>query len=128
MSCPAWEDCNKKSCIEESTCMNGDYWANYWKNVVAVSKAENKERKTKNRAVYFKDRLPCVKTGDSCDKKEACAILGQCIIEHPRIAGKNHFINALRGKLDVGAIVKILRLHDPLPFDSYYPKKKTVRK
>lgn len=93
-----------------------------------VSKAEKKEQKARNKALHFKDKSPCIKKGGSCDKKEACAILGQCIIEHPKIAGNALLENTLKGKMDVAAIIKILREHVPGFCDSHYPKPKKAVK
>lgn len=36
MSCPEWNQCDKKACIEQEVCM-GDYWVEYWKNKVNAS-------------------------------------------------------------------------------------------
>jgi hypothetical protein len=123
MSCPAWEECPKKSCIEQSVCLNGDYWAQYWKGRSEDQKKQVKGKKKKTRPSHWHNLKwlpPCQKELGGCDKKDACAILGQCIIEHPRIAGKEPIINSLKGKLDVVAIIKILRNHDPEPMASYY--------
>lgn len=131
MSCPSWEDCNKKSCIEEYVCMNGDYWARYWQRqknnntpLWQQRKQAKKSKRAEARAFHFKERSACVKSGDWCDKKESCAVLGQCIITIPRIANNPALIESLKGKLDPGAVIKRLRDHDPEPMASYYAGQK----
>jgi hypothetical protein len=115
MSCPAWEDCNKKACIENYECVL--YPPSYWKRIVEERKQKTKLLKKKARTNLL---APCVRNLGGCDKKGACAILGQCIIEVPRIAANQVLVNALKGPLEVGEVIKILREHDPEPMRSYY--------
>lgn len=35
MACPDYDSCNRKACIEQFVCMNGDYWAKYWRDKVS---------------------------------------------------------------------------------------------
>lgn len=132
MSCPAFEDCNKKPCIEQSVCMNAEYWAEYWKKIVAIRKeeaaAQKKDRKKALRILHFKNMPACVKIGDWCDKKDSCAVLGQCIVTIPRIAANPALMEALKGTLGPGAVIKRLRQHDPEPMASYYTHQDRLKK
>ena len=107
--------------------MNGDYWAKYWQSQKNSNTALWQERKqgkkrerVKAKSAYFKDRPACIKIGDWCVKKGSCDVLGQCIVTIPRIADNPALIEALKGPLDPGAVVKRLREHDPEPMASYY--------
>jgi len=107
--------------------MNADYWAQYWK---AVAKDQKKTVKVKKKKIRpsnwhnYKWLSACQKELAGCDKKESCDILGQCIITIARIASNPALIEALKGKLDPGAVIKRLREHDPEPMASYYAGQK----
>lgn len=130
MSCPAWEDCHKKSCIEQYACMNADYWARYWMDKADIPKSKkqtpilpiNKKKIKQFAAVDVSgNTLPsCVKKGDWCDKKASCDILGQCIFTIPRFFDKPKLLLALKGPLSPKEIIKLFREHDPEPMRSYY--------
>jgi len=131
MSCPAWENCQKKGCIEESVCLNGDYWSRYWqqqKNQNTTLWRDRKSQKKKRRLTenvakrneYFKNTPACIKSDVWCDKKESCDILGQCIVTIARIASNKPLMEALKGPHSIGGIIKILRQYDPEPMESYY--------
>ena len=124
MSCPAFEDCNKKSCIEESVCMNAEYWAEYWKKMGSNGIKPTPEKsavsvKKRYRQHHYQSR-GCVKEGDWCDKKRSCEIMGQCIFTIPRFADNPQLLNALNGPHTPEQVIKILREHDPEPMRSYY--------
>lgn len=127
MICPAWEDCNKKACIEQYVCMNLDYWSQYWQNqknsnTEAWQKRHKskKERKRVAKADHFKDTPPCIKTGISCDKKEACDVLSQCVVTLKVVSDNPILLNALRGPLSAKQICTILRDNNISPMKSYY--------
>lgn len=127
MGCPAWGDCNKKSCIEQRACMSGDYWAKYWQNKKITNAPEWQERKEDKKAkaeaqklAYRKSINPCVKLGDWCDKKEACQFLDRCVMTLSRISANQDIVNALRGPHTLKGILKVLRQYDPEPMRSYY--------
>lgn len=120
MSCPAWEDCNKKVCIEQSVCM-GDYWVEFWKRKASEAKEAYKVKKKINRRKFhYAERKLCTKGESTCDKARSCEILGQCIFTIPRFADKPELLSALRGRRTPEQVIKILREHDPEPMRSYY--------
>lgn len=123
MSCPAWENCDKKGCIEQCGCTDPNFWSAYWKKMAGFktgTRVANRARKKAAKDLYLKDRPACVKTGDWCDKKESCDILGQCIVTIARIASNKPLMEALKGPHSIGGIIKILRQYDPEPMESYY--------
>lgn len=123
MSCPAWEDCNKKSCIEESCCM-GDYWVEYWKRRVSEAKEAYKVKKKDSRRKFNHEIKSCTKDSKTCDKARSCEILGQCIFTIPRFADKPELLQALRGTHNPKGVIRILKKFDPEPMRSYYLNKK----
>lgn len=131
MICPAWEDCNKKNCIEESVCMNGDYWSRYWENEKNLNTTRWKDRKKTKKErqdaaiAAYKRMLPaCTKKSDTdvCNKQRTCEILGQCIFDIPRFQDKPDLLNALKGITAPKSIINVLREHDPEPMRSWYFK------
>lgn len=134
MSCPSWEDCNKKNCIEESVCMNGEYWAKYWRDKANQSedhRVKHHERKKKkiypNKMVsneviikeYLRTIPRCIhKKG--CDKKGSCPILSQCIMTLQRVSNNQKLYKALLGTHTPKKVLIILRDHDISPMKSYY--------
>jgi hypothetical protein len=135
MSCPAWEDCNKKACIEQSKCTDQVFWSRFWSyqkiNNTSLWRHrinEKKQKKRSNKLTYLKDKPSCVRTGDWCDKKLACDVLGQCIMEVPRIKANDDLMQFLKGPHTPGGIVALLKHFDPEPMASYYPLLKCVKK
>src|ERR1700733_6649074 len=139
MPCPDSDNCSKKACIEQSVCM-GDYWPNYWKNKLVdplvgrkmppgwKSKTQvRKEKRQASKEFHFKE--PCAKTDTHpCDKKDACDVLGQCIITLQMVQDNPPILQSLRGPHTARQIVEIFRQHNITPMKSYYFNTKYLKK
>lgn len=134
MVCPAWEDCNKKSCIEQSVCMNGDYWDDYWKEMAELADEQRKtlpmvkksnsqikvEKGIANSTLVYQGHPLCTKSGDICDKHEACRVLDQCVVTLSRVVNNPMLLEAMRGPHSLKSIINLLKHFDPTPMRSYY--------
>lgn len=147
MPCPFVHLCDESLCHKELVCMNGDYWAEYWKEKgrkeaeeSTLSKKDRRRlrkedkkkvgirryyrlRKEAARKEMFAHISNCVKSGSWCDKKHTCYFLGQCVSKMARFQDKPDLLEALKGPLTMKEIVKILSIHDPEPMKSYYRQK-----
>lgn len=113
MSCPAWEKCQKKYCIEQSVCM-GEYWVNYWKNKVLVAKQSQKV------VEKISKETPCSKVKGICDKQATCEFLGQCIFTISAVKGNKKVIKSLSGRHTMKEVLVVLAELNPKPMRSYY--------
>lgn len=111
MSCPAWEDCNKKHCIETQHCRNPEYWA---------SLSDHAFKNYKKMIERMDTRNPCTKGETVCDKRKTCEFLSQCIFTIEAVKGNKKLIKALSGKNSMKQVIDILRFHNPAPMRSYY--------
>lgn len=142
--CPYVHLCKESSCRKEGVCLNSGYWSAYWKiKTVAENealggtkkerrKARKIQKKEKGIKKYWRERkeaaikevfasIPhCVKDGDWCDKKQACDVLGQCVITLSRIQANPAILEELRGPRSCKQIINVLAKHDPEPMKSYY--------
>lgn len=109
MSCPAWEDCNKKVCMEAERC---------WKTNHLVG-ASPEGRKMKDMIVQ-EIHDPCTKTKGVCNKQETCEFLGQCIFTIQAVKGNKKLIKALFGKHSMDQVIGLLKKWNPKPMRSYY--------
>lgn len=113
MSCPAWEQCNKKHCIETEHCRNPNYWASLSSHVLKRSK--------KAAAKLIVEAALCSKVGGICDKDTTCKFLGQCIFTINAVKGNKKLIKALNGRHNaIGQVLAILKEHNPKPMISDY--------
>lgn len=123
--------------------MDAEYWVEYWKNKgrvlreamdkeMAELKAKTEKRtgaitikQLKKRYALDVKPAPCIKSGEWCDKKDACDVLGQCIVTISRFRDRPEIIEELRGPKTSKEIIRVLAKHDPEPMKSYYPLYKT---
>lgn len=118
MICPDSDKWGKKACIEMDRCTNPEYWASLSAH---LSKKRAKLALKKSVKLYEAKKIPlCVKCGDWCDKKDACRVLGQCIVTLPRVLALPELLEKLRGPRTAKEIVNLLREYDPEPMRSYY--------
>ncbi len=141
MNCPDWENCDKKGCIEMERCIDAGYWESLSRHISERNtkrrskvnippvvhppgwKSKSQMRREKNnlsRAIYFKDRLPCVKNGVICDKQEACSILSQCVVTLKIVTDNSTLLNQLRGPHSLKQVLSLFRDHCITPMKSYY--------
>lgn len=112
MSCPSWEDCNKKFCIENYRCCDPEYWA----SLSAFIVKRNKKVEARKRA----EALLCSKVEGTCDKDATCKFLGQCIFTISAVKGNKKLIKALSGRKQMKEVLDILKELNPKPMRSYY--------
>lgn len=127
MSCPKWEECEKKSCLEQEACM-GDYWPNYWKNMASLrppepdivkifkerKRAEKEEKKkaalirrafSKKRSFHMKK---CEPRQRGCHLPKVCGLLGECVLTHERTITRPDLIPKLKEATSTRSAVKVL--------------------
>lgn len=121
MSCPNWEDCSIKSCIENEHCRNKVFWNS---EVGLQRRKVIRKIKLEEKTVVFDPENPCSKKHNICDKRKACELLGQCVFSIRAIKGNIKVITELSGKKSILEIIKILAKHNPKPMRSYYLNKK----
>jgi len=125
MSCPAWEDCNKKSCMENEQCVNKEYWNSASGLIHRQTIRKDKESDKKD---TVDGHNPCPK-GESkfCNKRTTCEFLGQCIFTISAVKGNKALIKALSGKKSMKQVIEVFAKHNPKPMISYYPNLKNKK-
>lgn len=129
MVCPAWEDCNKKSCTEIERCTNPEYWKRISdiisaKHTPKAGLKSNRQIKREadiaNSTLVYQGHPLCTKSGDACDKHQACKILDQCVVTLSRVVNNQQLLEAMRGPHTLKGIINLLKHFDPSPMRSYY--------
>jgi hypothetical protein len=111
MSCPEWEYCNQPKCHSRHVCQSKAYWRRYWASQGQIpEKAKEPE---------FPPLPSMIDKCDSCNKKAACELLSQCVMD--RFKNKPLVLEKIQGAVPIKEIVKILAAFYPDPMKSYYP-------
>lgn len=118
MSCPEWDKCDKKGCIENERCINSDYWHSLSTHVMKV------QTKKQRRLFHYLDRNNCNRVESVCDKDSTCKILGQCIFTISAVKDNDKLKKCLSYGWTMKEVIKILAKHNPTPMKSYYPQKR----
>lgn len=118
MSCPVWNECNRKACTENERCCDPEYWHSLSSHVTKV------QNKISKRRFHYLERNNCSTEEGTCDKDSACKLLGQCIFTISSVKNNAPLKKALSYGWTMKEIIKILEQHDPQPMKSYYPNKK----
>src|SRR6266404_304499 len=117
MSCPAWEDCHKKACLENERCWKDNHLIGLSAEGIMMKEIIVKE-----------EHNPCTKVKGICDKDATCKFLGQCIFTISAVKGNKKLIKALSGRHKaIGQVLAILKEHNPKPMKSYYFGKKSKK-
>lgn len=109
MVCPAWEDCNKKFCMENERCWKANH-------LVGITPEGMKMKAS----IVKESHNPCTKKEGVCDKNDTCEFLGQCIFTINAVKGNRKLIKALYGKHSMDQVLGILKRLNSKPMRSYY--------
>lgn len=127
MICPNAEKCGKKACIEMERCTDPLYWESLSKH---ISERNTKRRnKVKTAPVVHSPgwkskrqirREQREKGCPSCNKRETCDLLAQCIMTLPLVVSNPVIADLIKGSLCTKQILAVLRDHHITPMKSYY--------
>lgn len=100
--CIGLDWCSKKNCLEQERCL------------FATEKAVKKIKIN-----------PCQINKKFCPNQKACEILGQCMLDHPRVKKNKEFRNLLK---DGGSLKRIIKIFERYIPDAIKVKVKPKRK